>query len=247
MADFYPTPPYDFYTLEGVMLKLDPKRNPIDKDTVITSWMKGGATNKDTRNQALATFFRDGQLVELENKFILTGEEEDDFNAALQNMPPVWAGKIFMARKAQDSGVVKMKSTGTLIWNANEEDTSAKPSGSKSPTADSEVEIIYSGKLVTGQEFAPKKLSKFALKDLMAGMQEVLQLMVEGDNFSAAISHEYGYKERGVPGGGVPGYSTLVFNIRLNKVLTEGKPAADRDTLLTKSAENDADVDTIYC
>lgn len=250
MADddeyFYPTPPYDFFTLEGVMLKLDPKRLPIDKDTVITSWMKGGASNKDTRNQALATFLRDGQLVELDGKYVLTGEEDNDFHSALQNMPPLWAGKIFLAKKAQESGVIRLKGTNTLIWNAAvASEGEKKPSQSKSPTLDSEIELAYSGKLVTGKVFAPNKISKFVVKELMAGMQEVLNLMIEGDVFGCAIDFPYAYKERGSPPD-VPGFSTLVFEIRLIKVLTEGKMADDRATLLAQSSENGATVDDLY-
>lgn len=90
----------------------------------------------------------------------------------------------------------------------------------KSPNAGSVVSVFYKGSLINGKVFDDNTRGKvadaFRLRELIVGWQIVLKNMCEGDKWVVYIPSAYGYGPRGVHG--IPGNSTLIFEIKLVKV-----------------------------
>ena len=90
----------------------------------------------------------------------------------------------------------------------------------KSPNAGSVVSVFYKGTLVSGRVFDSNMSAKvpdaFRLRDLIVGWQIALKNMREGDKWVVYIPATYGYGKRGTHG--IPGNSTLIFEIKLVKV-----------------------------
>lgn len=90
----------------------------------------------------------------------------------------------------------------------------------KSPNAGSVVSVLYKGSLINGKVFDDNTRSRvadaFRLRELIVGWQIALKNMREGDRWIVYIPAAYGYGPRGVHG--IPGNSTLIFDIRLVKV-----------------------------
>jgi FKBP-type peptidyl-prolyl cis-trans isomerase FklB len=91
----------------------------------------------------------------------------------------------------------------------------------KSPDANSNVTVHYTGKLVDGTVFDSSvqrgQPASFGLNQVIRGWTEGLQLMKEGDKFIFYIPYDLGYGERG-SGAQIPPYSTLIFEVELIKV-----------------------------
>lgn len=92
--------------------------------------------------------------------------------------------------------------------------------GGKSPSPSSVVSVYYKGTLINGKTFDDNTSSRvpdaFRLRDLIVGWQIALRNMKEGDKWRIYIPAAYGYGQRGVHG--IPGNSTLIFDIKLVKV-----------------------------
>ena len=90
----------------------------------------------------------------------------------------------------------------------------------KSPNAGSVVSVLYKGSLINGKVFDDNTRGKvadaFRLRELIVGWQIALKNMREGDKWIVYIPSAYGYGQRGVHG--IPGNSTLIFEIKLVKV-----------------------------
>lgn len=90
----------------------------------------------------------------------------------------------------------------------------------KSPNAGSVVSVLYKGSLINGKVFDDNTRNRvadaFRLRELIVGWQIALKNMREGDRWIVYIPAAYGYGPRGVHG--IPGNSTLIFDIRLVKV-----------------------------
>lgn len=90
----------------------------------------------------------------------------------------------------------------------------------KSPNAGSIVSVFYKGSLINGKVFDSNMSGKvpdaFRLRELIVGWQIALKNMKEGDKWTVYIPAAYGYGPRGVHG--IPGNSTLIFEIKLVKV-----------------------------
>lgn len=90
----------------------------------------------------------------------------------------------------------------------------------KSPNSSSIVSVYYKGKLINGKVFDDNTKGSvpdaFRLRDLIVGWQIALKNMREGDRWEVFIPAAYGYGSRGV--SGIPGNSTLIFDIKLVKV-----------------------------
>ncbi|MDE6346287.1 MAG: FKBP-type peptidyl-prolyl cis-trans isomerase [Muribaculaceae bacterium] len=90
----------------------------------------------------------------------------------------------------------------------------------KSPNASSVVSVYYKGSLINGKVFDDNTRNKvcdaFRLRDLIVGWQIALKNMHEGDRWQLYIPAAYGYGPRGTHG--IPGNSTLIFDIQLLKV-----------------------------
>jgi FKBP-type peptidyl-prolyl cis-trans isomerase FklB len=90
------------------------------------------------------------------------------------------------------------------------------------PTAESQVETNYEGKLLDGtifdSSFARNQSATFPVNGVIAGWTEALQLMKEGDVWELAIPAALAYGSQGA-GGMIGPHATLLFKIELIKVL----------------------------
>ena len=91
----------------------------------------------------------------------------------------------------------------------------------ETPTADSKVKTHYRGTLIDGTEFDSSykrnQPAEFAVKGVIAGWTEALQLMKEGAKWELYIPANLAYGERGRPG--IPANSTLIFEIELVEIV----------------------------
>jgi peptidylprolyl isomerase len=85
------------------------------------------------------------------------------------------------------------------------------------PTAESNVTVNYHGTLIDGTVFDSSvdrgESISFVLKQTIAGWNEGVQLMVEGDKFRFYIPSELGYRDRDV--GKIGAGSLLIFDVEL--------------------------------
>ena len=96
----------------------------------------------------------------------------------------------------------------------------AEGTGSKTPTASSQVTVNYRGALLNGTEFDSSykrgKPATFQVDKVIRGWGEALQLMKEGSKWQIFVPPELGYGDRGT--GPIPPNSTLIFEIELISV-----------------------------
>ena len=127
----------------------------------------------------------------------------------------ITAGKAFLeANKAKEG--VKVLPSG-LQYKILKEGTG------KSPTAEDKVRTHYSGTLLDGTEFDSSikrgKPAEFPVKGVIKGWTEALQLMKVGGKWQLFIPPELAYGERG--NRGIPGNSTLIFEVELLEIVKE--------------------------
>lgn len=83
------------------------------------------------------------------------------------------------------------------------------------------VSVYYKGSLISGKVFDDNTSQgypdAFRLTDLIIGWQIAIAQMKEGDKWRIYIPSEAGYGKRGTHG--IPGFSTLIFEIELVKVM----------------------------
>lgn len=91
----------------------------------------------------------------------------------------------------------------------------------KSPSAEDTVKIHYLGTLIDGTEFDSSyksgKPAEYPVKKFIRGWTEALQLMKEGGKWQLFIPPDLAYGERG--NRGIPGNSTLIFEVELLEIL----------------------------
>jgi FKBP-type peptidyl-prolyl cis-trans isomerase len=87
------------------------------------------------------------------------------------------------------------------------------------PDANSTVTVHYRGTLIDGSEFDSSykrgEPITFPLSRVIQGWQEGLQMMQVGAKYELYIPYNLGYGERGTPGGPIPPYATLIFEVEL--------------------------------
>jgi FKBP-type peptidyl-prolyl cis-trans isomerase FklB len=117
----------------------------------------------------------------------------------------------FMADNKAKKGIVALPSG--VQYRIIEDGT-----GTKHPTAQSEVTVHYRGSLSNGLEFdssfARGEPVKFKVGDVIKGWQEVLPLMRVGDHWQVFVPPELAYGERGQPPRIGPS-EALVFELKL--------------------------------
>lgn len=129
-------------------------------------------------------------------------------------------GAKYLEKKAQEAGVIKLKS-GMLV----EILKSTDDENAKSPKASDACEVSYSGTLKDGTKFDAGTTS-FAPNQVIKGWTEAMQLMGEGDKWKLHIPYDLAYGERGSPPK-IPSFSPLVFDIEIHQVKSGGKPVAE--------------------
>ena len=138
----------------------------------------------------------------------------------------------FQKKEQAESDKAKAEGKAYLDVNAKKEGVCVTKSGlqyevlqegsGKSPKATDTVRCHYEGRLINGTVFDSSyqrnEPADFGLNQVITGWTEGLQLMKEGAKYRFTIPYMLGYGERGA-GGSIPGYSTLIFDVELIKVL----------------------------
>ena len=151
-------------------------------------------------NEEMATTLTDFQ------EMIIQQQEE----ASKKNIEE---GEKFMEQFGEQEGVVTTDSG--LMYRVVVEGPGQKP------TATDTVVVHYRGSLVNGRIFDDSyqrgEPATFPLDGIIAGWQEVLQLMTEGSTWEVVIPSNLAYGERGAPPS-IPPNSALVFTIELIEI-----------------------------
>ena len=121
---------------------------------------------------------------------------------------------------------IKVMKSGMLIEVVNE----STKDGAKSPEANSQCKVTYSGTLHDGTPFDAGTTS-FAPNQVIKGWTEAMQYMVEGDKWKLHIPYDLAYGERGA-GPTIKPFSTLVFDIEIHEVKNGGKSKEDARAML---------------
>ena len=127
----------------------------------------------------------------------------------------------------------EMKEAGDkfLAENLKNENVKSTPSGLQyvvekegegaQPTAEDEVTVHYTGKLLDGTVFDSSvnrgEPATFPLNRVIPGWTEGVQLMKEGAKYTFFIPSDLAYGPQGVQGV-IPPHSTLIFEVELRKV-----------------------------
>ena len=94
----------------------------------------------------------------------------------------------------------------------------------KKPGATSQVTVHYTGWTTDGKMFdssvARGEPSSFGLNQVIKGWTEGLQLMKVGGKTTFYIPQELAYGERPNPGGPIPPFAALIFEVELIEVET---------------------------
>ena len=119
-----------------------------------------------------------------------------------------------------------------LAENAKKEGVKTTPSGlqykvlreGNGPvaTAQDEVEVKYEGRLINGTVFDSSykhnpQTTKFRPTQVIKGWTEALTMMPEGSKWELYIPYNLAYGERAT--GSIPAYSTLIFQVEVDKVI----------------------------
>lgn len=119
-------------------------------------------------------------------------------------------GEKFLAENKTKEGVVTTESglQYKIITKGN----------GKIPTAENQVKVNYTGKLIDGTVFdSTENRSEpaiFSVGQVISGWTEALTLMPVGSKWELYIPQELAYGERGA-GSSIPPYSTLIFEVEL--------------------------------
>lgn len=123
------------------------------------------------------------------------------------------AGEKFLAENKLNEQVKETASG--LQYIVEKEGTGAQP------TAEDEVTVHYTGKLINGQVFDSSvnrgEPATFPLNRVIPGWTEGVQLMKEGAKYVFFIPSDLAYGAQGVPNA-IPPHSTLIFEVELIKV-----------------------------
>ena len=123
-------------------------------------------------------------------------------------------GETFLAENGQKDGISTTASG--LQYQHDLEGSGA------APDANDEVTVHYRGTLLNGEEFDSSykrgEPISFPLNGVIRGWTEGLQLMKEGGKTTFYIPQDLAYGARPAPGGAIPPYAALVFEVELIKV-----------------------------
>jgi FKBP-type peptidyl-prolyl cis-trans isomerase len=121
-------------------------------------------------------------------------------------------GKAFLAKNAKKKGVKTLPS--------GVQYKVIKKGNGKKPKLSDTVSVHYRGKLINGQVFDSSykrnQPATFPLGGLIKAWQEVIPMMPVGSSWRIFVPENMGYGARGT--GGIPPYSTLIFDIELLEI-----------------------------
>lgn len=124
------------------------------------------------------------------------------------------AGEKFLAENRNRENVKETASG--LQYLVEKEGTGAQP------TAEDEVTVHYTGRLLDGTVFDSSvsrgEPATFPLNRVIPGWTEGVQLMKEGGKYTFFIPSDLAYGPQGVPNA-IPPHSTLIFDVELIKVI----------------------------
>ncbi|MGB0662249.1 MAG: FKBP-type peptidyl-prolyl cis-trans isomerase [Pontibacterium sp.] len=125
-------------------------------------------------------------------------------------------GKAFLEENGKKEGVT------TLESGLQYEVLEAGDASSARPTRESTVRTHYHGTFIDGKVFDSSvergQPAEFPVGGVIAGWTEALQLMNVGSKWRLYIPYDLAYGAQGSPGG-IPPYSTLVFDVELIDIL----------------------------
>lgn len=124
------------------------------------------------------------------------------------------AGEKFLAENKTKENVKETASG--LQYVVEKEGTGAQP------TAEDEVTVHYTGRLLDGTVFDSSvnrgEPATFPLNRVIPGWTEGVQLMKEGAKYTFFIPSDLAYGPQGIPNA-IPPHSTLIFDVELIKVI----------------------------
>lgn len=124
------------------------------------------------------------------------------------------AGKKFLEENKKNADVKETASG--LQYVVEKEGSGAQP------TAEDEVTVHYTGRLLDGTVFDSSvnrgEPATFPLNRVIPGWTEGVQLMKEGAKNTFFIPSDLAYGPQGIPGA-IPAHSTLIFDVELIKVI----------------------------
>lgn len=159
----------------------------------------------------------------------------DAFDGKDAKLKPEQANEIIQKflQELTEKKTAEMKAAGEkfLAENLKNENVKSTPSGlqyivekegeGEHPTAESEVTVHYTGKLLDGTVFDSSvsrgEPATFPLNRVIPGWTEGVQLMKEGAKYTFFIPSDLAYGPQGVPNA-IPPHSTLIFEVELIKI-----------------------------
>ena len=124
-------------------------------------------------------------------------------------------GRAFLEENKKRPGVIETASG--LQYEVITEGKGQKPS-----SANSRVTTHYTGTTIDGKIFDSSvqrgQPLSFGLNQVIKGWTEGLQLMKEGAKYLFFVPYKLGYGGNAAPGGTIPPFSTLIFEVELIKV-----------------------------
>ena len=174
--------------------------------------------NPDVLGNAIKDVLTDQktQLTVEEAKTTMTGLQKEMKEKQLEKMKVLGEknkkeGDTFLAENKKKEGVKTLPSG--LQYKVITEGKG------KSPSATDTVTVQYTGSLIDGTEFDSSykrgQAATFAVKDVIKGWTEALQLMKEGGKWRIFIPSNLAYGETGTAGGPIGPNATLIFDVEL--------------------------------
>lgn len=191
---------------------------------VANSFKSGGMKNINYElfNKGLKDVFakanpllNQAQCQEAVNNLFTSYSKQIENDEKKNHMPTINAGNQFLAANKTKPGV-KTTASG-LQYEIINQGTGAQPQ-----SAADQVTVNYKGTLLDGTEFDSSYKrgtpATFGLNQVIAAWTEGLQLMKEGSTYRFFVPYNLGYGGREAPGGKIPAFSTLIFEVELIKV-----------------------------
>ena len=146
------------------------------------------------------------------------------------------AGKAFLAANADKPGV-------TVLPSGLQYKVLKKGAGAFHPTVNSPCSTHYHGTLIDGTVFDSSydrgSPTTFAPNQVIKGWTEIMQLMVEGDQWEVYIPSELGYGDSG-SGAKIKGGDVLIFKMEILEIKGDKKPAFTCDAASAEMTGCDA-------